>query len=50
MGVISDAPCNFREEGLQTAAHFICRLRHYVNTYRENLIYDVLKLIQHRTL
>ena len=53
MGIISDPTCNYCEEGLETAAHFICECRHFAALCPEiwgNLIYTFLKLTQYRIL
>ena len=53
MGITSDPTCNYCEEGLETAAHFICECRHFAALCPEiwgNLIYTFLKLTQYRIL
>jgi len=35
MGIISDPTCNYCEEGLETAAHFLCECSHFVTQRQE---------------
>jgi len=35
MGIISDPTCNYCEEGLETAAHFLCECSHCVTLRQE---------------
>jgi len=35
MGITSDLTCNYCEEGLETAAHFLCECRHFVTLRQE---------------
>jgi len=35
MGIISDPTCNYCEEGLEIAAHFICEYSHFVTLHQE---------------
>jgi len=50
MGIISDPTCNYCEEGLETAAYFLCECSHFVTLRQRNLIYTLLKLTQYRIL
>jgi len=35
MGIINDPTCNYCEEGLETAAHFLCECSHFVTLCQE---------------
>jgi len=35
MGITSDPTCNYCEEGLETAAHFLCKCSHFVTQHQE---------------